>query len=107
MSFATELYAALAVLVATGIWILVRSGNPNMSPRDSFGEPLTPSAPTRREELLKARARVKWQLSLGSIRRRGGDDAVKADLQAILEEINAELAETAPDKRASRRGLRS
>jgi len=56
---------------------------------------------------LKARARVKWQLSLGSIRRRGDDDAVKADLQAILEEINAELAETAPDKRASRRGLRS
>jgi hypothetical protein len=104
MSFATELYAALAVLVATGIWILVRSGNPNTSSRDSFAEP---RAPTRREELLKARARVKWQLSLGTIRRRGGDDAVKADLQAILEEINAELAETPPDKRASRQGLRS
>jgi len=106
MSFATELYAALAVLVATGIWILVRSGNPNTSLRDSFGELLKPLTPTRREELLKARARVKWQLSLGTIRRRVGDDAVKVDLRAILEEINAELAETPPDKRASRRGLR-
>jgi hypothetical protein len=105
MPISTELYVALAALVAVGLWVVVRSGNPTRPLPGSFGEFLKPRPLTRREELLKARARVKWQLSLSPLRNPMNDQGVKDDLRAILAEINAELSETQPDKRAARRGL--
>ncbi len=98
MSPMTGLYAALAALLAAGIWIVARSGNP-AAPHDGSGDNPKPSRPlTRREQLLKERARVRWQLSIGAPRSRVNDAGVKDDLHAILGEIDAELAETPPEK---------
>ncbi|HEY5238495.1 MAG TPA: hypothetical protein VIJ62_08960 [Rhizomicrobium sp.] len=46
-----------------------------------------------REELLKARALIKKQLSIGSYRPSGAAESARAKLKVILKEIEAELAE--------------
>jgi len=89
-----------------GLWILDRSGDPNRLERGSFGEKLEPRAPTDRERLLKARADVKHQLALQPVRNRMNDAGVEEELRQILGEIDAELAETPPDKHVPGRGLK-
>jgi len=100
------LYLGLAAIFAIGLWVVARSGNPNAPLRGSFGELLKARPPTRREELLKARAQVKHQLEMQPVRNRLDDRAVRDELRNILAEIDAELAETPPDHQ-NRRGLKS
>ena len=106
MSPGEALYLGLAAILVIGLWVVTRSGNPLASLRGSFGELRKAPAPTRREELLKARAQVKHQLDMQPVRGRVDDRSVKQELRNILAEIDAELAETAPDHQ-NRRGLKS
>jgi len=106
MSPEEALYAGLAAIVGVGLWAVAKSGNPAALPRDSSGERLKPRPPTRREELLKARAQIKHQLEIQPVRNRMDDRAIKDELRDILAEIDAELAETPADRR-NRRGLKS
>ena len=106
MSPEGALYIGLAAVLAAGLWVVARSDNPNAPLRGSFGELLKPRPPTRREELLKARAQVKHQLEMQPVRNRVDDRTVKDELRNILVEIDAELAETPPD-RQNRHSLKS
>jgi hypothetical protein len=100
------LYVGLAAVLVAGLWVVAKSGNPAALLRGSFGEALKAPAPTRREELLKARAQIKRQLEIQPVRNRMDDRAVKDELRNILAEIDAELAETPPDHH-NRHGLKS
>ena len=107
MPDATTLYAGLAALLLAGLWIVFKSGDPKRLERGSFGEKLQPRAPTKREQLLKARADVKHQLAIQTLARHADDAGVRQELGEILGEIDAELAETPPDDHVPGRGLKS
>ena len=86
---------------------MARSGDPRRQERGSFGEKLQPRQLTARERLLEARARIKRQLAVRPLKGRVNDAEVRRELGEILGEIDAELAETPPDKRTPGRGLKS
>jgi len=94
------LYYALgaALLCLAAYWFLRETEDPTL-PRDSFGEPIKPPPKTRHQELVEARDKVLRQMEIlqspmgsGSRNAPPNVEYEMAELNAVLEEINAELS---------------
>jgi hypothetical protein len=90
---------ALIAVVTAAVWFLGKTGDPNT--RDSFGQVIKPPKPTRRDELIKARDRVRRQIEILQTPMRSGDYTQMSRqnierLQAVLEGIEAELKDQKP-----------
>ena len=90
---------ALIAVVTAAVWFLRKTGDPNT--RDSFGQVIKPPKPTRRDELIEARDRVRRQIEILQSPTRNGLYTQMSrqnieQLQAILEGIEAELKDQKP-----------
>jgi len=85
---------ALIAVVTAGVWFLGKTGDPNA--RDTFGRIIKPPKPTRRDELIEARERVRRQIEILQAPMRSGLYTQMSrqnieQLLAVLEEIESEL----------------
>ena len=96
--FEANLWVGLAisilVIVGCAVWFLGQTGDPNT--RDGVGQVIKPLKPTRRDELIQARDRVRRQIEILQTPMRSSDYTGMSrqnieKLQAVLEEIEAEL----------------
>jgi len=85
---------SILVIVGCAVWFLGKTGDPNAG--DDRGQIMKPPKPTRRDELVEARDRVRRQIEILQTPMRSSDYTGMSrqnieKLQAVLEEIEAEL----------------
>jgi hypothetical protein len=92
-------YVAVIAVVASIVWILRKTGDPNG--RDAFGQLIKRPERTRRDELIEARDRVRRQIEILESPARQSDntwqnrEALKR-LREVLGGIESELADATP-----------
>ena len=87
---------SILIIVGCAVWLLGKSGDPNT--RDEFGQVIKPPKPSRHDELIEARDRIKRQLEILQTPIRSGDYTQLSrqnieKLRAVLKGIEAELGD--------------